>query len=131
MIMAVSGRQGFNAWLGVDLVEADADAGKIVIRAPVRDEITQHHGYVHGGVLGCLADTAMAWVAALVAGDVVTQSYSLQFLAPAKGEAVVAEGRVIKEGRRAVSVEARVSSVADDGGETLVATALGSIWRKS
>lgn len=128
-LMAVSGRQGFNAWLGVELDEADAEAGRLVLHVAVRPDMTQHHGFVHGGIVGSLADTAMSWVAALTADDVVTQSYALQLLAPAKGPILAAERRIIRAGRQAIAVEARVRSVGEDGAEALVATGLGSIWR--
>ncbi len=128
-VMAVSGRKGFPAWLGVELLEADRETGTVTVRAEVREDMTQHHGYVHGGVLGSLADIAMAWCGALVTADVLTHGYSLQFLAPAEGRWLLATATMIREGRRAVAVEARISTQNDAEEPTLVATAMGSIWR--
>ena len=98
------------------------------VAAPVKPEILQHHGFVHGGVVGALADTCLAWTAATAVGDVVTAGYTLQLLAPAKGERLVAAGEVLKAGRTSVSVQARV--YAEEGGERrLVAVALASVAR--
>lgn len=124
-LAGVSAVGGFNRWLGVETLRVDT--GAVEIACPVRPEILQHHGFVHGGVLGALADTAMAWTAATVAGDVLTSGYTLQLLSPAKGERVIAAGEVLKAGRTNVSVQARVWSEAADGTRKLVAVALASV----
>lgn len=117
--------KGFNAWLDVQLVAAGN--GQIELEINTRDEMLQHHGYIHGGVVGALADTACAWAAASVAGDVVTASYTIQLLAPAMPPKLVAKACVIKQGKRNVSVEAKIYSNRDNGEEQLVANALASI----
>lgn len=123
---SVSAVGGFNKWLGVETLRAET--GTVEIAVPVRPEILQHHGFVHGGVLGAVADTVVAWTAATMVGDVVTAGYTLQLLAPAVGERVVAVGEVLKAGRTSVSVQARV--FAESGGERkLVAVALASVSR--
>ncbi len=122
----VSAVGGFNRWLGVEILSIDT--GAVEIAVPVRPEILQHHGFVHGGVLGAVADTVVAWTAATMVGDVVTAGYTLQLLAPATGERVVAVGEVLKAGRTSVSVQARV--YAQTAGERkLVAVALASVSR--
>ncbi len=50
--------------------------GELAVRLPVRAGFAQHHGFVHGSILGFMADTASAWAAASAAGDVVTSEYS-------------------------------------------------------
>ena len=125
-LAGVSAVGGFNRWLGVEILRVDT--GAVEIAVPIKPEILQHHGFVHGGVLGAVADTVVAWTAATMVGDVVTAGYTLQFLAPAVGERVVATGEVIKAGRTSVSVQARV--YAETGGERkLVAVALASVSR--
>lgn len=86
----------------------------------------QHHGYVHGAVVGFMADSACAWAAASLAGDVVTAEYKLNLLAPAKGERLWARGRVLKTGRRILVVQGEVF-VVDQGREKQVAVALATI----
>jgi uncharacterized protein (TIGR00369 family) len=116
---------GFNRWSGMRLLAAGG--GQVCLELPVREEQTQHHGFVHGGIVGALADTACSWAAATVAGDVVTASYTLQLHAPATTALLRARAAVIKQGKRNVSVEAQVYAVDDSGGERRVATALALI----
>lgn len=88
----------------------------------------QHHGFVHGAIVGFMADSACAWAAASLAGDVVTAEYKLNLLAPAKGERLRAQGRVLKAGGRTLVVQADVFAV-EQGQEKQVAVALASIAR--
>jgi uncharacterized protein (TIGR00369 family) len=119
------GRSGFSSWLGVDPVRCWQ--GEAELTLAVRPDMTQHHGFVHGAVVGLMADNACAWAAASLAGDVVTGSYTISFLAPAKGTSLRAKGHVVKPGKRQVIVRADVWS--EIGGEepTLVAVAQATI----
>ncbi len=123
-LKAVSAGQGFNALLGFEVMRVEN--GLVEIEAALRPELTQHHGFAHGAVVGALADTACAWAAASVAGDVVTSSYTIQFLAPARGQRLHAVGSVLKSGRRQISAEAKVYALAD-GVSSLVAVALAIV----
>ncbi len=126
-LRAVSQMQGLNRWLGVELIAAGNGEAEIMLKA--KPEIQQHHGFIHGGIVASLGDTACAWAAATAVGDVVTASYTVQFLAPAKGDRLIAKGTTIKAGKRTVSVEARVYSESDGEDHKLVATALAQIAR--
>ena len=119
------GRSGFSSWLGVEPVRCWQ--GEAELTLGVRHDLTQHHGFVHGAVVGFMADNACAWAAASVAGDVVTGSYTVSFLTPAKGTRLRATGNVIKPGRRQVVVRADVWSEIDIGEPTLVAVAQATI----
>jgi len=88
----------------------------------------QHHGFVHGAIVGFMADSACAWAEASLAGDVVTAEYKLNLLAPAKGERLRAQGRVLKAGGRTLVVQADVFAM-EQGQEKQVAVALASIAR--
>ncbi|MEQ1552452.1 PaaI family thioesterase [Sphingorhabdus sp.] len=101
-------RSGFTNFLGVEPVVCWQ--GKSELLLAVRSDLTQHHGYVHGAVVGLMADNACAWAASSVAGDVVTGSYAINFLAPATGTALRAHGTVVKAGKRQVIVRAEVWS---------------------
>ena len=116
----------FTVGLGVQLTRYAA--GEVEVRLPVQPHFTQHHGFVHGALVGFMADTACAWVAASVAGDVVTAEYKLNLLAPAVGEALIARGVVVKAGARQVVTRADVFAVRDSA-ERIVATALATIAR--
>lgn len=116
---------GFNRWSGMRLLAAGA--GQVWLEIAIREDQTQHHGFVHGGIVGALADTACSWAAATVAGDVVTSTYTVQFHAPANTALLRARATVIKQGKRNVSAEAQVFAVDEDGAERRVATALALI----
>ncbi|WP_233355239.1 PaaI family thioesterase [Hirschia maritima] len=117
-------QSGFSSFLGAEPVKSSP--GEIELIIPLKEELTQHHGFAHGAVVGAAADNACAWAAASVAGDVVTSSYTLQLLAPAIGNRLRAHGKVIKKSKRQVSVHANVFAE-DETNSKLVATALASI----
>jgi uncharacterized protein (TIGR00369 family) len=73
--------------------------GEAEIIQPHREELTQHDGFFQGGVLGALADFAGGSAAGtlLPAGWInMTIDYTVKILGPAKGDRVIAQGRVIK-----------------------------------
>jgi uncharacterized protein (TIGR00369 family) len=102
------------------------EPGEVEIIQPWREELTEHNGFFQGGVLGALADFAGGSAAGtlLPAGWVnMTIDYTVKILAPARGERVVARGRVVKASQTISVAAADVYSVrAAD--ETLCATAL-------
>jgi uncharacterized protein (TIGR00369 family) len=116
----------YTNWVGTRLV--DFEPGHVKIAIAMRKEMTQHHGFAHGAIVGYMADTVCSWAAASVVGDVVTSEYKLNLLAPAIGEELTAVGEVIKAGGRQVVTRADVFAV-KDGAEKIVATALATIAR--
>lgn len=100
--------------------------GEVEIVQPYREELTQHDGFFQGGFLGALADFAGGAAAGtlLPAGWVnLTIDYTVKILASAKGEHVVARGRVVKVGKTVTVSAADVYSISGTD-ETLCATAL-------
>jgi uncharacterized protein (TIGR00369 family) len=76
--------------------------GEVDIELSFRDSLTQQHGYVHGGIITAIADSACGYAALtlLPAGaEVLTVEYKINFLAPARGARFAALGRVIRPGR--------------------------------
>jgi uncharacterized protein (TIGR00369 family) len=116
----------FALLLGAKLTKYDV--GAVELSVPVAEKLLQHHGFVHGAVIGFLADSACAWAAASVARDVVTSEYKVNLLAPAVGESLFARGEVIKASSRQIVCRADVYAV-KDGTERIVATALATIAR--
>lgn len=83
-------------------VLAEVSPGVCEVHLPYREDLTQQHGYVHGGVVGAIADSAGGYAAyTLMPADssVLTVEYKLNFLAPATGEKLIARGEVVKSGR--------------------------------
>ena len=110
------------ALIGASL--AEVGPGTVTIALPVRDEVTQQHRFVHGGVVGMIADSAAGYAAfTLMPADasVLTVEYKINMLAPAEGDLLLARGMVIKPGRTLSIARADVFGVRD-GREKLVAT---------
>jgi uncharacterized protein (TIGR00369 family) len=116
----------FAVLLGAELLEYGD--GKVSLSVPIVQQVLQHHGFVHGAVIGFLADSACAWAAASIVGDVVTSEYKLNLIAPATGSRLVARGEVIKSTGRQVICRADVFSEKDDVMK-MVATALATITK--
>lgn len=90
--------QAFSVLLGTEL--ARYEEGIAVLRLPVRDELRQQYGVVHGGVLSYLVDNAMAFAGGSVLEPVVfTSEFKINYLRPAVGEWLEATARVEQAGR--------------------------------
>lgn len=97
------------------------------VRVPITDKVMQHRGIVNGAVLGFLADTACCMAAATKSGDVRTQEYKINFIAPAMGQELIGRGSVI--GGSFSQIIARADLYAKNGNnEYLVATALATLF---
>ncbi len=101
-------RQKAMALIGASLTVVEP--GYVEVRLPFRDDLTQQKGYVHGGILGMIADTACGYSAfsLMPAGcSLVTVEYKINILSPARGS-LVAKGQVIKPGRTLTIARAEV-----------------------
>ena len=111
-VRASFGRQKAMALIGASLTVVEP--GHVEIALPFRDDLTQQKGYVHGGILGMIADSACGYAAfSLMPADcsLVTVEYKINILTPAVG-ALIARGRVVKPGRTLTVARAEV--YADD-----------------
>ena len=120
-------RQQFMETLGVHI--SDLNAGFCEMQLPYAKELTQQHGYFHGGVIGTLADTAGGYAAftLLKATDsILTIEYKLNIMAPTNGEQLIARGQVLRPGRRVTVAQTDLFSV-KDGLETHCATSLATL----
>jgi uncharacterized protein (TIGR00369 family) len=76
--------------------------GTCILELPFSPLAAQQHGFFHGGLVGTLGDVAggCAALALLPPGsEVLTLEYKINFLRPALGERLRAEGRILREGR--------------------------------
>ena len=122
--VAVKG-SGFSSWLGVEPLKVWQGEAELLLT--LRHEMTQHHGFAHGAIVGLMADNACAWAGASVIGDVVTGGYTINFLRPALGQRLRAKGQVIKPGKRQVIVRADVFAESDAAEPVHVAAAQATI----
>lgn len=120
-------RQRVMAYLGAELTAVNP--GHCEIRLPYKEELSQQHGFFHGGVIGTIGDSAGGYAAfTLMPADssVLTVEYKMNLLAPGNGELLIARGQVLKAGRTLVVARADVA-VVKDGKETLCATLLQTL----
>ncbi len=93
-------RQGAMALIGARLERVEP--GAVDIAVDFRPEVSQQHGFFHGGIVGTIADSAGGYAAFSLMPDdatVLTVEYKINLIAPADGERLIARGRVIKPGR--------------------------------
>lgn len=120
-------RQQVMTYLGAEL--AAISPGHCEIRLPYKEELSQQHGFFHGGIIGTIGDSAGGYAAyTLMPADssVLTVEYKMNLLAPGNGELLIARGQVVKAGRTLVVARAEVA-VIKDGKETLCATLLQTL----
>ena len=97
-------RASFARQQAMDLIGARltvVEPGTTEIELPFRPQLTQQRGFVHGGILGMIADSACGYAAYSLmpaTSSLVTVEYKINILAPARGD-LVARGQVIRPGR--------------------------------
>ncbi|PSL19956.1 PaaI family thioesterase [Shimia abyssi] len=103
--------------------------GNIEISAPILEICQQQHGFGHAALTFGIGDSAAGYAALSVMpleAEVLTSEMKIHLLAPAKGDILLAKGRVIKPGRRLVIVESQVFAV-ENGVSTQVALMTGTM----
>jgi uncharacterized protein (TIGR00369 family) len=106
-------RASFARQKAMDLIGARLTAvapGATEVRLAYREALTQQKGYVHGGILGMIADSACGYAAYSLmpaTSSLVTVEYKINILAPAQGD-LVARGQVIRPGRTLTVTRAEV-----------------------
>lgn len=99
------------------------EKGLTEIHVPHWEGIEQQHGFVHGGVVGMIADSAAGYAAMTMVPtgcSVLTVEYKMNLIAPADGDKLIARGSVIRSGRTLIVTKAEVYAVRD-GQEKLCA----------
>lgn len=116
----------FAKLLGIEL--AAAERGAVTLRLQVRPDLKQNQGVLHGGVIATLIDTATAFsiVSQLTEPEkFTTVDLTVNYLRPLKEGMITAQARVVRAGRRLLTVTAEVH---DDAGN-LAAVALSTYIR--
>jgi len=107
------------------------EAGTCVIEMPFSDGVSQQLGFFHGGSVGAIADSAGGYAAMTLTPDgveVLTSEYKINFLRPAAGDFIIAEGKVLKAGRSLTVARVDIR-VRNGGRETLCAAVQQSIMQ--
>lgn len=109
--------------LGMEIISLSES--EAVLRLVIRDELLQLQGVLHGGATASLIDTAMAFaiIARLGADEkTTTVDLTVHYLRPVSSGEVVCTAKVVRAGRRLVTVSAEC--VGADG--KMTATALST-----
>ncbi|WP_394828981.1 PaaI family thioesterase [Pendulispora albinea] len=119
-------KQGLMQTLGATIVEVAP--GAVTIALAASPSISQQHGFVHAGAVASIADTAAGYAALTLmppTAGVLTVEFKINLMAPAKGDTILARGRVVKSGRTITVSQTEVVAVSSGEEKTvalLVAT---------
>ncbi len=107
-------QQGLMAHLGATL--GRVEPGLVEIELPFRDELTQQQGYFHGAATTAVVDTACGYSALTLmpaGSEVLTVEFKMNLFAPARGDRLLARGRVVRSGRTITVCHGDAFAVAD------------------
>jgi uncharacterized protein (TIGR00369 family) len=113
----------FAQLLAIELQDIASGTATLVLK--VRKELTQNHGVVHGGAIASLIDTATAFAIISVLPQkekVTTVDLTISYLRPVTVGQLKAVAKVVRAGRRLLTVSADVF----DSDGNLAATALST-----
>jgi acyl-CoA thioesterase len=104
------------------------EAGHSVLSMDMRDDLMRNHGIAHGGVAASLIDSAMAMaIQPLLAENewTTTVDLTIHYLRPLTEGSVHASARVVRAGKRIITVSAELF----DHNDKLAATAISTYLR--
>ena len=108
--------------IGMELV--GLEDGEATVKLKMCDALRQPHGLLHGGATASVIDTAMAFavVTKLTESEKAsTIDLTVHYLRPVTDGEIVCTAKVMRAGKRILTVSAEVSN-----GEKLIATALST-----
>ena len=109
------------SFLNMQLLELQPGYAKVMLK--VLPEHQNFNGVTFGGIIMAVADQAFAYTVNSVRRPNVASQFNIHFVAPARaGDELIAEGRVVKSGRRVSIAEMTVTN--QDG--KLIAKATGT-----
>ena len=118
----------FAKFLGIEV--ESVEPGHAVLTMELRDEFMRNGGIAHGGVVATLIDSAMAIAIMPTLAEneqTVTVDLTIHYLRPLSGGTARASARVVRAGRRVITVSAELF----DSQQKLAATAISTYLRLS
>ena len=116
----------FAKLLGIQL--DSVEPGHAVLSMEIRHELKQNHGVAHGGAIAALIDSAMALAIMPLLEEnerTTTVDLTIHYLRPLTEGTARASARVVRAGKRVITVSAELV----DENEKLAATALSTYLR--
>ena len=119
--------QPFSVLLGAELT--GFSEGSAELKVPIRDDLKQQHGFLHGGVISYAADNALTYAGGSALGPgVVTSEFKINYMRPVMGDFIVARATVIYAGKSQAVCRCDIYAVTGTA-ENLCATAQGTITK--
>ena len=118
----------FAKLLGIEI--DSVEPGHAVLSMRVRDDLKQNHGIAHGGSVAALIDSAMAIAIMPMLAEnerTTTVDLTIHYMRPVTEGTARASARVVRAGRRVITVSAELFNHKGD----LAATALSTYLRLS
>jgi uncharacterized protein (TIGR00369 family) len=119
-LIALNSSAAFNRFAHFEVVAAGD--GTVEIQMNWGDDLTQHFGHLHAGVIAALLDTACGFAASTIVGRVTASHFSMNCLRPAVGARFIAKGVTLRVGRKQVFATAELFAEDEQYQRTLVAT---------
>lgn len=102
--------------LGATLGEVAPGSVEILLKPAAA--VSQQHGFVHGGAVAAIGDSAAGYAALTMmppGRGVLTTEFKINLLSPARGDCIVARGKVVKTGRTLTLAQSEI--FAEQAGE--------------
>jgi uncharacterized protein (TIGR00369 family) len=118
------GRSAAGNWLGFTL-EA-ISKGTVTISLPVKREMTNPYGHIHGGMMSLVIDEVIGWAVVSLESEhhYTSLNLNVDFLYAIKeGDRLVATAKIVRAGKKIVHAECEVKN--EDG--TLLAKAASNL----
>ena len=110
-------------------IEVDSlEPGHAVLSMAMRDDLMRNGGIAHGGAVATLIDSAMAFAIIQLLGEnehTVTVDITIHYLRPLSAGTARASARVVRAGKRVITVSAELF----DHNDKLAATAISTYLR--
>lgn len=127
LVKQITTRPGYTSAAGTEVISAEP--GEVHMQIKKKPNLLQFNGFFHGGVIAGLADHAAggAVTTALPQGKIaVTIDLHVNFLAPAKGEFIIARAKAIQVGTTVATAKVEVFS-SENSQEVLCSIAIVSL----
>lgn len=116
----------FAKLLGIEV--ESVEPGVAVLSMKMREDLKRNGGIAHGGAIATLIDSAMAFAIMPMLGEnehSITVDLTIHYLRPVSEGCARATARVVRAGKRVITVSAELF----DGNEKLAATAVSTYLR--
>ena len=108
-LLAEARNEPIAAFLNMRLLELQPGYSKVMLK--VLPEHQNFNGLTFGGIIMAVADQAFGYTVNSVRRPNVASQFNIHFIAPAKaGDELIAEGRVVRSGRRVSIAEVTVTN---------------------